>query len=67
VTKVDPASQQVHLDDTSIKYDSLFIATGGTPRFFWGDAKRFNNVFFLRGVSDATSVDQGPPLSSDLF
>ena len=60
VASVDPTDKVVTLTDGSnIKFDKLLLATGGDPRFFWGDAKSFTNVFLVRGADDAARIDAG--------
>ena len=57
VSKVDAAARQITLEDgTSLRYDSLLIATGGTPRMlpFQSDAQE--NVFLLRSFSDSDAI-----------
>jgi len=59
VESVNPQENSIKLKNgDSVKYDSLLLATGGDPRFFWGDAKRFNNVFLVRDASDAIALEK---------
>ena len=59
MTKVDPPTKTITLaDNDTIKYDSVFIATGGTPRFFWGDISKFKNVFQIRTLADSKGIEE---------
>lgn len=54
---IDPAAKKITFKDgDSLQYDSLLIATGGTPRKlpFQLDAQK--NVFLLRSFSDADAI-----------
>lgn len=54
VLAVDPAEKSVHLDDGSrLPYDSLLLATGGTPRRLGLPGEELAGVFTLRSRSDA--------------
>ncbi len=55
--KVDIAAKQIAFDDgTSLKYDSLLVATGGTPRRLPFQSDSHENVFLLRSFSDSDHI-----------
>jgi NADPH-dependent 2,4-dienoyl-CoA reductase/sulfur reductase-like enzyme/nitrite reductase/ring-hydroxylating ferredoxin subunit len=56
-TKVNTATREINFEDgTTLEYDSLLVATGGTPRQlpFQSDAQE--NVFLLRSFSDSDAI-----------
>jgi len=59
VKKVDPAGKSVMFaDGSSKKFDSLLIATGGTPRVLPIKGVDLQNVFSLRTPDDANQIAQ---------
>jgi len=59
VSAVDPTQQTVSLNDGQVlKYDSLLLAPGGSPRNFWPSTKKMQNVFVVRGISDAQNLEK---------
>ncbi|UYV77206.1 AIFM3 [Cordylochernes scorpioides] len=57
VTSVDPASKSVELSNgTSIKYDTLLVATGGEPRTMDVKNSNLTNIFYLRTLKDANTI-----------
>lgn len=42
-----------------VPYETLVLATGGTPRKLPIEGKDASNVFTLRGVEDAKRIDAG--------
>jgi len=59
VTSVDIKSKAVIIGSTQerVPYDTLILASGGTPRKLPIDGKDLSNVFTLRGVEDAKKID----------
>ncbi|XP_046839901.1 apoptosis-inducing factor 3-like isoform X2 [Xenia sp. Carnegie-2017] len=43
-------------DGTTIKYDKLFIGTGGTPRLMNVPGGDLKNIFYLRNPNDANAI-----------
>ncbi|CAG8730649.1 21360_t:CDS:10, partial [Dentiscutata erythropus] len=59
VTKVDASSKMVTLDNgENLKYDSLVIATGTSPRSIPVPGVGLNNVFYLRTFEDYEKIEQ---------
>ncbi|CAG8569057.1 15640_t:CDS:2, partial [Racocetra fulgida] len=59
VTKVDTTSKVVTLDNgENLKYDSLIIATGASPRSIPIPGIGLNNVFYLRTFEDYEKIEQ---------
>ena len=57
VTKVDALSKKITLaDDSSIEYDSLLLATGGTPRKLDVPGADLANIFTIRQPEDVNSI-----------
>ena len=55
--KVDMAAKRIYFDDhTSIEYDSLLVATGGSPRRLPFQSESQENVFLLRSFSDSDAI-----------
>ncbi len=46
-----------------IAYETLVLATGGTPRSLPVEGKDLGNVFVLRRVEDAAKIDAGQFIS----
>ena len=42
-----------------VPYETLVLATGGTPRKLPIEGKDLGNIFTLRGVHDASVIDAG--------
>ncbi|KAI0073872.1 hypothetical protein K474DRAFT_1666080 [Panus rudis PR-1116 ss-1] len=59
VTEVDVEGKTVIIGSTKerVPYQTLILATGGTPRKLPIEGKDLSNVFTLRGVSDAKAID----------
>ncbi|TFK40229.1 flavo protein [Crucibulum laeve] len=59
VTSVDFQKKEVVLEGgkDTIPYDQLIIATGGTPRRLPIEGAKLENVYTMRGVSDAQKID----------
>ena len=59
VVNVDHMQQSVFLSDgQTVKYDSLLIASGGSPKNFWPNTKSMRNVFVVRGANDAKELEK---------
>ncbi|RIB13505.1 hypothetical protein C2G38_2019167 [Gigaspora rosea] len=59
VTKVDANSKTVTLDNgENLKYDSLIIATGASPRSIPIPGVGLNNVLYLRTFEDYEKIEQ---------
>jgi apoptosis-inducing factor 3 len=57
VARVDVQTKKITFNDaTTLKYDSLLIATGGTPRKLPFQTAAHNNVFLLRSFSDSDAI-----------
>ena len=57
VTKVDPSQKSLVLEDGStINYDSLLLATGGTAKKLDVPGKDLANIFTIRQPEDANSI-----------
>lgn len=57
VTKVDSSQKSVTLEDGStIKYDSLLLATGGTAKKLDAPGSDLANIFTIRQPEDANSI-----------
>lgn len=55
--KVDTAAKQISFDDgTSLEFDSLLIATGGTPRKLAFQSDSQENLFLLRSFADSDAI-----------
>ena len=61
VTSVDVSQKAVVLGASQerVAYNTLILATGGTPRKLPIDGKDLSNVFTLRDVADAKKIDVG--------
>jgi len=67
VVKAGRADQSVVLDDgRSIRFDTLILATGGTPRRLSG-VPNLSNVFTLRSLDDSTAIKAALAESSRLL
>jgi len=67
VVKAGRADQSVVLDDgRSIRFDTLILATGGTPRQLSG-VPNLSNVFTLRSLDDSTAIKAALAESSRLL
>lgn len=57
VTRVDAAAKTITLrDGKNLQFDSLLVATGGTPRKLPFQAATQKNVFLLRSFSDTDAI-----------
>ena len=57
VVKVDIEAKEITFKDAkTLKYDSLLIATGGTPRKLPFQSDTQDNVFLLRSFSDSDAI-----------
>ncbi|CAL1716034.1 unnamed protein product [Somion occarium] len=61
VTSVDLGSKTVVVGSSKehVPYETLILATGGTPRKLPVEGKDLSNVYTLRGVDDAKRIDAG--------
>ena len=61
VTSVDAQGKTVAVGTTGerVSYETLVLASGGTPRQLPIEGKELGNVFTLRGVDDAKKIDAG--------
>lgn len=67
VTSIDVANKLVVVGASNdrVPYETLILASGGTPRKLPIDGKDLGNIFTMRGVSDAQGIDAG--MSNTLF
>ena len=55
--KVGTATKKISFDDgTTLEYDSLLVATGGTPRKLPFQSESQENAFLLRSFSDSDAI-----------
>lgn len=61
VTSLDVRGKSVVVGSSGerVSYESLILASGGTPRKLPIDGKDLGNIFTLRGVQDAKGIDAG--------
>ncbi|THG96203.1 hypothetical protein EW026_g5580 [Hermanssonia centrifuga] len=61
VTSVELANKFVVIGSTNerVPYETLVLASGGTPRKLPVEGKDLGNIFTLRGVDDAKKIDAG--------
>ncbi|KAJ3486827.1 hypothetical protein NLI96_g3958 [Meripilus lineatus] len=61
VTSVDLAQKSVVIGATQerVAYETLVLATGGTPRKLPIEGKDLSNIYTLRGIEDARKIDAG--------
>jgi hypothetical protein len=67
VTSIQPTKKAVILDSgkETISYDSLILASGGTPRRLPIEGADLDNVYTFRGLEDSKKVDSGKPAHED--
>lgn len=59
VARLDTEHSRIELSDgNSLEFDRLLIATGGRPRKLNPGGSVFDNIFYLRSVSDAIALRQ---------
>lgn len=62
VTSVDFEGKSVVVGGGErVAYETLILASGGTPRKLPIDGSNLENIFTLRGVQDAKAIDAGKP------
>lgn len=61
VTAIDVANKVAVIGSSNerVAYETLVLASGGTPRQLPIEGKDLGNIFTLRGVSDAKVIDAG--------
>lgn len=61
VTAVDLENKAVVVGSSNerVTYESLILASGGTPRQLPVEGKELGNIFTMRGVEDAKKIDAG--------
>ena len=61
VTSLDVQGKSVVVGSSGerVPYETLILASGGTPRKLPIDGKDLGNIFTLRGVQDAKAIDSG--------
>ena len=61
MTSVDLAQKSVVIGATQerVAYETLVLATGGTPRKLPIEGKDLSNIYTLRGIEDARKIDAG--------
>ena len=64
VTSLDVQGKSVVVGSSGerVPYETLILASGGTPRKLPIDGKDLGNIFTLRGVQDAKAIDSGKQL-----
>ena len=54
-----PAKEVIVGGSERVPYETLVLATGGTPRKLPIEGNNLSNVYTLRGVEDAKRIDAG--------
>jgi NADPH-dependent 2,4-dienoyl-CoA reductase/sulfur reductase-like enzyme/nitrite reductase/ring-hydroxylating ferredoxin subunit len=65
VARVDAANKRITLKDGgTLTFDSLLVATGGTPRRLMVPGSDLKNIFVLRSFADTDSIIEAAPQAS---